>query len=64
MKSLIFWDVKNKESNEAAIRKIKELQENTSVYDEFIAQDKLLPQAEDFVADKFEKLRDYLNHMK
>ena len=55
--AVIFW---NKDgSNEENREKVLELKNNEKYYKEFVSQPKLLPAAEEYVIDKFTKLKEH-----
>ena len=54
--AVIFWNKNG--SNEANRRKVAELKNNEAFYKDFIEQPKLLPEAADYVIDRFAKLRE------
>lgn len=54
--AVIFWNKNG--SNELNQKKIADLKNNQMIYKEFMTQPKLLPEAADYVIDRFDKLKE------
>ena len=56
--AIIFWDRENQGYN--AIKKISELYANPKMLEEFLAQPRLMPQAEEYILDTFSTIESKL----
>ena len=54
--AVIFWD--KEANNQKSIAKVEELYHNDKLYEDFMAQVKLLPAAEEYVIDRYARLKD------
>ena len=54
--AVIFWD--KGANNQKSIAKVEELYHNDKLYEDFMAQVKLLPAAEEYVIDRYARLKD------
>lgn len=59
--AILFWDVKHKERNAEVYERIRELNSNSKLYDEFISQSKLTDYTVDYIYDTMNELKRRLN---
>ena len=62
-KAVLLWEQGNADNNEAVVQKVRELNNDNKLYEEFLSQTKLLPGTVDYVYDKLLALKEKLTEL-